>query len=141
MDVLTEGITGGHGIGHPAPLACHQEVPHEKCPVPYTLHHIGVEGSSRDLSHTLSCYRQDTGKLRPGGWGHAADQVGKRQLPQSSYKGELPSLHHAEHKVLRLGHYFVRQMAVTRRAWERNTVSPVHPPDGVLLLLVYPRLC
>ena len=83
----------------------------------------------------------DTGKLRPGGWGHAADQVGKRQLPQSSYKGELPSLHHAEHKVLRLGHYFVRQMAVTRTAWERNTVSPVHPQDRVLLLPVYPKLC
>lgn len=37
--------------------------------IPYTLYHIGVEGSSRDLLHTLSCYRQDTGRcLRPGGW-------------------------------------------------------------------------
>ena len=111
--------------------------------VPCSLHPLPRRGwrvLQRPVT-TLSCYRQDTGKLRPGGWGHAANQAGKCQLPQSSYKGELPSLHHAEHKVLRLGHYFVRQMAVTCRAWERNTVSPVHPLDGVLLLSVYPKLC
>lgn len=84
-----------------------------------------------------------TGHRKAEAWGvgHAAGQVGKCQLPQSSYKGELPSLHHAEHKVLRLGHYFVRQMAVTCRAWVQNTVSPVYPLDGILFLPVYPKLC
>ena len=50
MDVLTGGITRGYRTGPPAPHTYHREVQCEKCPVPFTLYHVGVEGSSRDLS-------------------------------------------------------------------------------------------
>lgn len=111
--------------------------------VPCSLHplpHRGWRVLQRPVTHPLML---QTGHRKAEAWGvgHAAGQVGKCQLPQSSYKGELPSLHHAEHRVLRLGHYFVRQMAVTCRAWVQNTVSPVYPLDGILFLPVYPKLC
>lgn len=122
----------------PSPHACHWEVQCEKCHVstPFT---IGVEGSSRDLLHTLSCYRQDTGKLRPGGWDMQPVRWGKCQLPQSSYKGELPSLHHAEHKVLRLDTILLGKWLWLLVGPGYEIQSALCTLDGILFLPVYPK--
>lgn len=83
-----------------------------------------------------------TGDRKAEAWrGRAADQVGRCQLFKSSYKGEFSSSRYAEHKILRLGHYFVRQIAVTRRAWEQNIASPVYPRLSFAFSFFFPKLC